>query len=1322
MERPSFVSTAKGELVLRATTAAQNAPKPPPGAKAKTPQEVEAEAQAYVVSQGGDPSMDLLVLSQHKIQFGKYWGHTFKWLLENDVGYTLQLVYSHQQERERSSSQSALMGNKDALTRYTQAFPEFVEALSFHKACDVARVRASLPGQEGQALVGFGQYKRERLQDLYIATDKERVGFVKWLKRKTPQSGSQMDAALKYFLWRDQEAGAAGAVVPTSTHVTPTPVPILPPPSRPARQKGPLGQVIAQYLGQRQPLTAQALQAKLIKVIKPSMKPTVSPQRPADPTDAELAQIVDDYENWPPADSVEMCPTGWRATLSTAQQQWIGQVLFTWKNNRAEVRTDLQLWYEPPQPRPIYNQPPASPDPFFACRLFLWMPVRLWAFKLTCPQADCRGNLRKSGVYTKTIRRVLDIDSWYLMATEYLACSRCTKKVVAWSQGIIRQLDEAHRCLFPAILTYKLSCDMRVVTLMRERSLGNSATQLHTKLWENHSEAWMRRSMQYLGECRHFLALGTGQRQFSLPPPMPPVPSPVWLLTVYSCDVLSRLDEVKARITSVFGSILKMDSTKKVTNKLAGAAAKTAAWATNVGNEYGQVLLSVLTCAEGEGLLPMAAGLIERYRLAGVPPPQLMYVDRDCCSSFGGSKTAAMFSAWDKLVVRLDIWHLMRRFAAGVSTESHQLYGVFMKQLSSCIFEWDAGDVRRLLEAKRSQLEVQQGIVGLTDGEVFSRLAKKEMARHCRRRTRGSSETELRIFELLETFVGAKGCDTMGIPLFDNARIKEIWREQRRHLHCIQDPPGVQLYTETGRLTKGGVSLPVYRCARGSTSLESFHLHINRFIPGTSANAMHFQAFLLDGLVRWNENRAAAAVEGQEQPLLSYSGHLQHSLNELSQLVLGVRLVKDHTVPREYTGELLGVEYLYSQTGKVLQDASVDPDVPDEVAAIQELDVEDEGFEDAGDNVEDPTIHVALPLPDALSSSSAVATTSGRDSQPGYQHVCNLAKALVQVRKCSGLSDSRVDRLIELWQALPEPDQRRVVYPPRHKDKLVKGRFKATKCPGVAGRESLQRVMVGTSSGPATWPDTSRLVEAICIRLCHLHPTTTFHGKVRRTRWALVMESYMRIRDAVLDSPRLMAQTNLQLFEISQRTLSQWYCMRQRDRERAILNQGLVSAPGPSFTAQPLPAARPRHFQLEGNQQPFLFLTPEDITRQAPQQRLHGPVPAAPAQPLTTLSQDSVTAAPYLPPPPCTTETVIQLPVSRSTAYRKRKLEEAGGPVKPRKVQTQYMCNRCGQPRRKDTGHSRIGGNSFCSVASGGKSVEEWVAEQKDAKGRGDGH
>lgn len=78
----------------------------------------------------------------------------------------------------------------------------------------------------------------------------------------------------------------------------------------------------------------------------------------------------------------------------------------------------------------------------------------------------------------------------------------------------------------------------------------------------------------------------------------------------------------------------------QMTKKLAGAAAFTAQWVSNVGNEYGQVLMSVLTDREGDGLLPMTAGLMQRYREAGQAPPSVIYVDRDCCSARGQSKVA----------------------------------------------------------------------------------------------------------------------------------------------------------------------------------------------------------------------------------------------------------------------------------------------------------------------------------------------------------------------------------------------------------------------------------------------------------------------------------------------------------------------------------------------------------------------------------------------------------------------------------------------------------------------------------------------------------
>lgn len=171
--------------------------------------------------------------------------------------------------------------------------------------------------------------------------------------------------------------------------------------------------------------------------------------------------------------------------------------------------------------------------------------------------------------------------------------------------------------------------------------------------------------------------------------------------------------------------------------------------ATNVGNEHGQVLMSVLTDTEGAGLLSMAAGLMRRYRDAGVEPPQLLYVDRDCCSSHGGSKTADMFRKWD--MDRLDIWHLMRRFASGVTTESHQLYKPFLQQLSSCIFLWDPEDAARLLKVKKRMLEAQ-GMTFSSDAGVWRHVSSRDMALHCRRRTRGAAETEQLIGDLLESF------------------------------------------------------------------------------------------------------------------------------------------------------------------------------------------------------------------------------------------------------------------------------------------------------------------------------------------------------------------------------------------------------------------------------------------------------------------------------------------------------------------------------------------------------------------------------------------
>jgi hypothetical protein len=113
------------------------------------------------------------------------------------------------------------------------------------------------------------------------------------------------------------------------------------------------------------------------------------------------------------------------------------------------------------------------------------------------------------------------------------------------------------------------------------------------------------------------------------------------------------------------------------------------------------------------------------------------------------------------------------------------------------------------------------------------------------------------------------------------------------------------------------VTLPILRCARGSNSLESFHLHLARFVPGSFAGAVNFQAYILDGICRWNSARAAAAVQTPTtETLRTFNLRLQSRVNKLNQSIFGEVVFSRDQPPLSYTGERLGVHYTYHQTDR----------------------------------------------------------------------------------------------------------------------------------------------------------------------------------------------------------------------------------------------------------------------------------------------------------------------------------------------------------------------------------------------------------------------
>ena len=607
-------------------------------------------------------------------------------------------------------------------------------------------------------------------------------------------------------------------------------------------------------------------------------------------------------------------PDGWRNVLSINDQTWIEKKLFPDK----KLTVGQQLWYHPPEPGiALHGQP--TPDAYFLHSLLIWMPRRQWKWDFRCP--FCNQSLTSAGLYPK-IRQVLDLKQDYYIATEYLACAnkQCGKKVIGWDDRLLNQLPEGLRARFPAVLTWQKACDQAIVSLMRSRTLGNSSSALRSRINELHSDDFLRRQLMYLGDCeRHKRGRITLSQEIPeyLPAPLfVPVPSAKWLLSVYVQDVYRRMNVIKASLSSVFGQILKIDGTKKICTKLQGYAANTAAWATSVSNEFGQVLITVFTVSEEfTSLDAMAKGLIRRYSRAGKKPPVVLYVDRDCCASSGPSRFQKLFSEWSNLTVKLDSWHFMRRFACACTSESHPLFGTFMSRLSGCMFEWDAEDLARLRSAKKEELR-NAGNENPTSETIDRAIKKEELQLHCKRRTFLPLIMCRKIESLILSLTGCT--DALGVPLFKPS-MAQVWQEERRHVSCLQDLPDLQLYTEIGSVMKGGILVPLYRCARGTTSLESFHLHLARFVPGTSASPVNMQAYLLDGSMRWNEARASAAITMLDN-LSSFDHRLKELVNSKGQSVLGRSLVTVALPIEEYNGELFGIDYLFSQTGSLLPD------------------------------------------------------------------------------------------------------------------------------------------------------------------------------------------------------------------------------------------------------------------------------------------------------------------------------------------------------------------------------------------------------------------
>lgn len=99
-------------------------------------------------------------------------------------------------------------------------------------------------------------------------------------------------------------------------------------------------------------------------------------------------------------------------------------------------------------------------------------------------------------------------------------------------------------------------------------------------------------------------------------------------------------------------------------------------WATDVGNDYGQVSMSVLTTGEGYGPSPTIHGLTRRYKEAEVPPLIMT----------GTAVGIINLEECFRTVKTVGYLALMRRLSVGCTTDAHALYATFMSRLNQYIY------------------------------------------------------------------------------------------------------------------------------------------------------------------------------------------------------------------------------------------------------------------------------------------------------------------------------------------------------------------------------------------------------------------------------------------------------------------------------------------------------------------------------------------------------------------------------------------------------------------------------------------------------------
>ncbi|XP_067285748.1 uncharacterized protein [Pseudorasbora parva] len=164
---------------------------------------VRQNALTVIRQRGGDASDKREVWGEYILQFGKYKGKSFRWLLENDMGYTIYLMKTlHQEEAAgdfmtEGHSKNSLM----SFVTFAHSFEEIESLLSYVSRTPAVPAASS----EDDQLVGFGARAKRTWQDIWKSRSD---GYASFVLGATCVSGTRMHKLQQYLRKQQQSTSA----------------------------------------------------------------------------------------------------------------------------------------------------------------------------------------------------------------------------------------------------------------------------------------------------------------------------------------------------------------------------------------------------------------------------------------------------------------------------------------------------------------------------------------------------------------------------------------------------------------------------------------------------------------------------------------------------------------------------------------------------------------------------------------------------------------------------------------------------------------------------------------------------------------------------------------------------------------------------------------------------------------------------------------------------------------------------------------------------------------------------------------------------------